>query len=138
MKYTERFFRFPVRIYDRYSSQKAEEQEKDLDTPMEGEWVEGYQNMPHTDISDWCDYFDSTQGVEDVKENGFMYTLVFSRKAGAYVCTLPSKEFARRLDAFVDKYEKWVKEETEKIIAANRATISVGNGATISDNKELQ
>lgn len=116
MKYTERFFSFPVRIYDRYTAELAESLEKTKNTPMEGDWAAGWAKVPFDEISSWSDYYDSVQGVQGVKDKGFEFTLIFTWNMGAYICIWEKEKFEKKLDEYVEKYEKWRAEETEFLL----------------------
>lgn len=113
MKYTDRFFEFPGRIYDRFTAQKAMEQEEKDNIPVEGEWAAGKIKLPFQEISSWSDYFDSEQGVEGVKEKGFEFTIVFTQNEGAYICIWKKDKFEQKLNEFVDRYEKWAQEKID-------------------------
>lgn len=108
MKYTERFFEFPIRIYDRFTAEKAETIEKMKDIPQEGDWAAGKIKIPHNEITTWCDYFDSTQGVDGVREEGFKYTLVSTEHEGCCICVWDKKKFEDKLNIHVDRYEAWL------------------------------
>lgn len=116
MKYTDRYFEFPVRVYDRYTAEKAFKQEaEEYAGPQEGEWVEGKVKIPYKEITVWSDYFDSLQGVEGVEKNGFEATVVFTKNEGVFVCTLSKKEFEKRLNIHVEEIEKVTGEENKKL-----------------------
>ena len=109
MKYADRYFEFPVRIYDRFSSERAMQQERELNliAPMEGEWRVGKVRLPYQEITCWSDYFDSEQGVEGVDEKGFLFTIVWTSEEGSFICTWDKKRFERELSNYADRYEEW-------------------------------
>jgi hypothetical protein len=113
MKYSERFFEFPVRIYDRFEAQKAEKEEQEEKTPMEGAWISGRMRMGYQDIKSWSDYFDSIQGVEGVEQEGFKFTLVWANTGEIYISTWKRAKFEKELNDYVDKYESWRASEIE-------------------------
>lgn len=116
MKYSERFFKFPIRIYDRFSMEKAEEEEKSFSGPVEGDWTQGTVKIPHTEIVGWGDYYDSIQGVEGVDKDGFSSCIIMTETMGAYVCTIPKKKFEELLDNYTEKYELWAEKlEAQKM-----------------------
>jgi len=115
MKYTERFFEFPIRIYDRFTAEKAETIEKMKDIPQEGDWAAGKIKIPHNEITTWCDYFDSTQGVDGVREEGFKYTLVSTEHEGCCICVWEKRKFEQKLDEYVTKYEAYANELIENL-----------------------
>lgn len=113
MKYTDRFFEFPVRIYDRFETQQAIEQEEKDNIPIEGVWASGKAKLPFQEISSWSDYFDSDQGIDGVKEKGFEYTLIWTHNEGTYICTWKKARFEDRLNAHVEEYEQWAKDKVD-------------------------
>lgn len=114
MKFSERLFLFPVRVYDRFSTEKAQRQEEDINKPIEGDWREGKVRIPHYELSSWSDFFDSEQGPEGVDADGFYNTLVWTQEEGSYVCTWPRTLFEKKLDEHVAKYEEWEKTITKE------------------------
>ena len=115
MKYSDRFFKIPVRIYDRFSYLQSLEEEKATNQPTEGDWVAGYARIPLREISSWNDYYDSKQGVEGVMQEGFKYTLVFTHNEGTLISIWDRKTFEDKMDEYASKVEKYEKEEIEKL-----------------------
>ncbi len=122
MKYTERYFKFPIRVYDRFSMERAEKQEELTESPTEGEWREGMTAVPFEEITAWNDYFDSAQGPEGVDNEGFTTTIVWTKTQGCFMCTLPRPELEKRMDVYYEKWEAWRNEETKRLIAQYAAT----------------
>lgn len=116
MKYSERFFEFPIRIYDRYTAENAAILEKSSNSPMEGDWARGFAKVPYDEINSWTDYYDSIQGVEGVKADGFQYILVFTWNMGVFISTWTKAQFEAKLDAYADKYEKWREGEIDFLL----------------------
>lgn len=116
MRYTDRFFEFPIRVYDRFTAEKAEKEEKINDVPLEGDWAAGKARIPYDQISAWTDYFDSTQGVNGVRENGFKFTMVLTYADGAFICIWEKTKFEERLNAYAEKYERWREDEASRLI----------------------
>jgi len=115
MKYSERFFKFPIRIYDRFSIMKSEEIEKSTDTPHEGEWLQGFTRIPYNQITSWHDFYDSVQGVDGAREDGFEATLVYTQTEGTFICTLDRETFEQSLNEFVEKYDAWVQSRVDQL-----------------------
>ena len=115
MKYSERFFKFPIRIYDRFSIMKSEEIEKSTDTPHEGEWLQGFARIPYNQITSWHDFYDSVQGVDGAREDGFEATLVYTQTEGTFICTLDRETFEQSLNEFVEKYDAWVQSRVDQL-----------------------
>lgn len=116
MNYTDRFFEFPVRIYDRFQTEQAIEQEEREKVPIDGVWAAGKSKLPFQEISSWSDYYDSEQGIEGVKQKGFEYTIVWTHNEGAYICTWERKKFEEKLNAFVEKYEQWASDKLDFLV----------------------
>lgn len=115
MKYTDRFFEFPVRVYDRYTAEEAMTKEKDLGAPMEGEWVEGNVRINFKEITVWSDYFDSTQGVDGVVKKGFEATIIWTKNEGVFISPILKKDFEARLNKHADDMEKIYEDENVKL-----------------------
>lgn len=113
MNYTDRFFEFPGRIYDRFATQQAMEQEEKDNIPIEGDWAAGRIKIPFQEISSWSDYFDSDQGVEGVKEKGFEYTLIWTHNEGTYISIWKKDKFEQKLNEYVTKFEDWAKDKID-------------------------
>lgn len=111
MNYTDRFFKFPIRIYDRFSVQNSERREDQEGVPHEGEYVIGLKKLYPHEIIDWQDYYDSEYGVEGVTNEGFKDTLVFTRTCGIYVCPLKMEKFEELLNSFMERVMKETIEE---------------------------
>lgn len=115
MKFTDRFFSIPVRIYDRFSMKKTEEEEEQLNLPVEAKWTMGLHKVDYREIYSWGDYFDSEQGIDDVENGeGFLYTIISMIDGTTFISTLNKKDFEEKLNKYAEKYEKWTKEEEKK------------------------
>lgn len=111
MSYTDRFFEFPIRIYDGFSLEKAwrREDEKlrtsleDIDEPEKGDWVKGKVRLPHKEIICWMDHFEEGTPVSDVSDKGFEMTLVLTKKLGTFECMWKKERFEQELNKFIDR-----------------------------------
>lgn len=111
MKYTERFFRFPVRIYDGFSVHKAilveekklNESPENVDRPETPDWVMGYARIPSSEIRYWMDYYSEGRETGDVAKEGFDLTLVETRNLGKFECTWKRERFEEELNNFYEK-----------------------------------
>ena len=118
MKYTERFFEFPIRVYDRFTAEQALKKEESINAPDEGEWIQGSVRISYREITVWCDYFDSLQGVAGVELTGFHSTIVWTKNEGIFICTLKKEDFEALLNAHSEKIEAYFDEEDKKNAAA--------------------
>lgn len=114
MKYTDSFFTFPIRVYDRFTYIRAIKKEiEENESPEEGDWIVGKISIPYTEIKQWMDYFDSVSGVEGVKQNkGFTETLVILNDE-TFICPLNKKEFEALLDKHVQELDEHLKHFSE-------------------------
>ncbi len=115
MKYTERYFKIPVRIYDGFSVHKAiviEEKKlsdnpENIDRPETPDWVMGYARIPVSEIRYWMDYYTEGRETGNVADEGFDLTLVETKNLGKFECCWERKEFEKRLDEFYDKVKEF-------------------------------
>lgn len=114
MIYTDRFFEFPIRVYDRYTAQKAVSDEEAQNAPQEGEWIEGLVRIPYREVTVWSDYFDSVQGVEGVTKDGYDATIIWTKNEGIFICTLKKRAFEKLLNDYVARMELVEMEEEKK------------------------
>lgn len=107
-KFTEDFFRFPIKVYHSFSLKKAleEEDKEDAEKPVPIDWIIGYARIPGKDMMNimWHDGFSRERTVEDVAENGFDLTIISSSVWGEFTCSWPRKKFEEKLDEFVEKW----------------------------------
>lgn len=117
MEYTDNFIKIPIRIYDRFSVERAENEEKTTNTPMDGDWIMGSLSLKPQDIDWYSDYYDSTQGVAGVREEGFHNTLIITLKGDYFICMWNKAKFEDKLNSFVKKFSETLKKESEQIPA---------------------
>lgn len=112
MKYTERFFKFPIRIYDGHSMYKAEKEEEkqelagQLIDPVHVDFAVGYKTLKHNSIRGWMESYTTEQGLDYVMEQGFPCTLVTTKEDETYLCNWTMAEFEEALDNFVERLEE--------------------------------
>lgn len=111
MKYTDRWFKFPVKIYDGFSVHKAimiedkklQDNPEDIDKPEIPDWVMGYARIPVNEIQCWIDYYSEGRETSEVAEEGFDLTMVETKNLGKFECLWKREKFEKELD---DYYEK--------------------------------
>lgn len=103
----ERFFEFPIRIYDGFSLERAYELEDNISQRVEGDWIIGKAKVPFEAVTSmaWHDIFSRAKGVDDVEKEGFDLTYIRTKDYGEFMCTWGRKEFEERLGKFMDKFE---------------------------------
>lgn len=113
VKYSEKFFKFPIRVYDEFSLVKAMVKEDrnfseakdpdEIDGPEKGDWVMGFARVPYKEILGWVDHFEEGTNVKDVHEKGFDMTMVLTRTMGRFECIWKREKFESKLNEFVEK-----------------------------------
>jgi len=116
MKYTEKFFSFPIRIYDSKSL-------PDIDDGGEGDWIVGVVRMPFEDMrySCWYDGFSRSKEVDEVSKEGFDATIVSNKMHGQFNCVWNRKKFEEKLNEGMEKYERIKEEEKRSEAKVNNA-----------------
>lgn len=108
-RFTDKFFAFPIKIYDGFSLKRAleKEEEEGSDTPEPIDWVSGIARIPKSevDILSWHDGFSRDRTVEQAATEGFDQTSVITLNYGDFICTWPRKRFEEKLNEFMDKFE---------------------------------
>lgn len=102
MKYTDKFFKFPVKLY-----LTKDLEQRDLlgksDDEDEPEYVLGWESV---DISDICGYgtiFSKGRTISEVKEDGFDSTVVYLKYGKEVGCSWSPEKFESRLNLFYEK-----------------------------------
>lgn len=111
MKYTEKFFKFPIRVYDGFSLSKAmvKEEKKfetqDVDTiegPEQVDWALGWVKLPYKQIVSWMDYFSEGRSTGEVAETGFDMTMIYTRDLGNFESTWKRSKFEEEINKFYE------------------------------------
>lgn len=119
MRFSERFFKFPIRVYDSVSIKRNMKREMegtaDPDTIEIPDWVEGHAKLPYWCLDNlyYCDTFTLGRQPEDVAKEGFDMTYIGSSEFGEFECVWNMKRFESALNAFTEGYEKWEKEQNK-------------------------
>lgn len=110
MKHTDKFFLFPVKVYNEDFNGLEED-----DIAGNKEWVLGYARLPIECLYDiiWYDTYSLGKNVEDVSKDGCDLTGVYHERYGKFTCLLPRKKFENKLNDYIEKIEK---ELSDKII----------------------
>lgn len=130
LKPSERFFMFPVLMYDVKSLRKAikqEEAQEDMeessdpllrqlqltsmdyeeaeDEEIEVDFVVGQMRVMHTDIAGWADSYKRDTKIKHVKKHGFDCVEVYFKDESPVICPLSRSEFETLYDMHVSKVE---------------------------------
>ena len=117
MKFTDKFFKFPIKIYDGASARQLIKKElKNLDTGEHDDeedidWVQGDVKIPFWALENlfYHEGYTSGRSMEDVAKNGFDLTYVSHTVYGDFECLWPLDKFEYKLNSFVDTYEAYYK-----------------------------
>lgn len=106
MKHTDKFFLFPIKVYNDEITEETTEEN--------AEWVAGYARLPLEELytMTWFDTYTSDRPVKEVSEKGCDLTRLVSERYGAYICLWPRKKFENKLNEYMDGIES----ELTKII----------------------
>jgi len=104
----DEFFRFPVRVYDFFSSIEAQKAvEKDILEKKKVEYAIGAAVVPLGEIVGWHDSYMSHRDVESVKENGFDSTLVITRNMGTFMSSWKRAKFEEEYNAYLKNMQEY-------------------------------
>lgn len=110
MKFTDRWFKIPVRVYDGFSVHKAImledkklfENPEEIEKPEIPDWVKGYARIPLEEITSWIDYYSEGRETSEVATEGFDLTLVETKNLGKFECTWKRDKFEEELNKYAD------------------------------------
>ncbi len=138
MNYTDRWFEFPIRVYDGFEYVKTmirEDKSFDADAenaqPIESDWIVGIAAVLPENIIGWSDNFSKLKSVEDVEREGFDITMV-ETKQGDMMCVWKRDKFKKKLNEFMEKI--YTQQPSIQYVQTNTAISSGIN--TDSINKE--
>lgn len=103
VKFTDKFFAFPIKIYDGASLSQAMEAEETLNMRLEADWISGVCRVPAADMETviYQDGYSNGRTIEQVKEEGFDLTVVYLDRYGEFICTWGRKKFEEKLNEFM-------------------------------------
>ena len=127
MKYSEQFFKFPIKIYSDKDWKKIEQIEKTEDstgTDMshmkeEPDAAKGWRYIMIEDILSVSCTFSYFRNINDVKEEGFDLTKVDTRYGLTYVSIWPPEKFIAKMDEFINSMKDKSEEENKKRVEDN-------------------
>ncbi len=112
MEYTDKFFEFPVKMYDIYDAINAEEEEDDIKTKtgklekVPIDYIVGVRGIDPDDIKEYNESYGKDDDVNEVRKNGFPHVIVLTVRGDVYECIWDRKKFKEKLNAFVKKREQ--------------------------------
>lgn len=114
MKYTDRFFSFPMKVYDMSPTNERLLVLQGLppaELQAEVDWVEGVVKLPYYIIKEsrmfWYEGYTRGRSPREVAKEGSDLTVVVTKDHGDFVCTWDKKKFEEKLNQFIEKMEKW-------------------------------
>jgi hypothetical protein len=128
MKYSERFFKIPIKTYkgsDWKKVEKAYEQlsegiDVDLEEPNN---AKGYEYIDPSEIIRVSPSFSIFASIEDVKEFGFKLSTIYFRNGDSSVCLWSAEKVLSKLDEFVDALEQKELQDRDTVIAKLQETL---------------
>lgn len=117
MEYTDKFFEFPVKMYDIYDAINAEKEEDKIETAtgklqkVAIEYIVGVRGLEPDDIKEYNESYGKDDDIEEVRENGFPHTIILTVRGDVYECIWNRKTFKEKLNAFVKKLNEKKKSE---------------------------
>ena len=106
MKYTDKFFTIPIRIYNGRSIIEAIQEEIETNIPTPSEYVVGARRLQVKDITAWADGYGEEDKLEDIREHGFTCTIVETGEEDSFLCHWNRKKFEEELNKFMEKVEQ--------------------------------
>src|SRR6266496_3126571 len=127
MKPSERFFKFPIKLYHAFYLNKIEEEERETNAehPQEASWVQGMARVNILEISGWYETFSRGWRIEKIEgAGGCDLTLIQTEKQGEFMCMWKRDRFEQEYNLYMDKYQKWVEEEEGRYLQKQEDYIS--------------
>jgi len=118
-KFTDSFFSFPIKIYDKESIEGYLKVDDILgDRGTEPDWIVGIMKIPAQwfvdDKVSWLDGYTRGRSLEEINREGFDITQV-DVDGDIYTCAWERRKFEEKLNEFMEKYSnsimKQIKEE---------------------------
>lgn len=104
MKFVDTFFKIPIRIYENADIYGAASPGSPIKASI------GVKRLRHLDIVGWQDM--SFREIDTTEE--FPCTLINTAQHD-FLCHWPRKKFEAELEAYSEKYEKWLEGELGKM-----------------------
>lgn len=110
MKYSEKFFKFPVKLYLTKDVEERDELETRLGVELKVEkedleYVVGWESVDVEDICGYGTIFSRNRTLEQVREEGFDCTLVYLKYGKEIGCSWSPKKFEEKLNQFYEKVQ---------------------------------
>lgn len=105
--YTDKFFKFPVRIHDGVSLSRAlresimrEEDNEEESPPLNTDWVQGWAKINIEEIKGWVDHFAMGRKTGNVAKEGFDQTVILTSSLGEFTCMWDRKRLEEEINKF--------------------------------------
>ena len=138
MKFTERFFEFPIKVYDGESlvrAAKINETIGENDAMEDGDWVRGMAKIAYWDLDKfyYYDNFSTGKTPEEVVEKGFDVISLCHTMYGEFEVLWKRGVFEKKLNAFTENYELQMRSSLERAMASSPSS----SQNTIENPKEV-
>lgn len=110
MAYSDKFFRFPVKLFLTKDLKDQQERAERLGIEIEDDelpdHVLGWDAVDVNDIRGFGTIFSKHMTLDDVRENGFDSTIIYLNYGREVGCCWPPDKFKQKLDEFVGNLER--------------------------------
>jgi hypothetical protein len=115
MKFSDKFFRFPVKLYMSKDIEERNRREENLGLEIEDEpeYLIGWDCVDVNDIRGYGTIFSKGRTMADVKESGFDCTVIYLNYGREIGCAWSPEKFQMKLNQFVDKIEEDKRKDRE-------------------------
>lgn len=110
--FTDKFFKFPIKVYDGFSVKDAERKEEDMGVPIEATWYKGWTKIPVKELLKGRFYwYEGFSKGTDVVKDGMDMTIVYFERYGNFSCVWTRDVFEKKLNEFMEKWETKAEKE---------------------------
>lgn len=114
MKFTDRFFRLPIRFTDEYSiikiNEEIQENKKLPDEQPMVNSIDSVYRLPFGEVDGWQEVNPPETKFDDIlngERKGFECTMVYTKTHGDLLCSWNIDKFEKKLDEYHDKMTKY-------------------------------
>lgn len=132
MKFTERFFKFPIRYIDEYGIAKLQEEITETKKLPEDQpniaSVNSIYKLPYGEVDGWQEINPPETKFEDIaggKKEGLQCTMVYTKTHGDLLCSWNVKKFEEKLDEYHEKMTEFF--QSLKKVDSNSITPEKGS-----------
>lgn len=116
-KFTDSFFAFPIRIYDKESMEGFMKVQELISQNAEPDWIVGIMKVPAQwfvdDMVSWLDGYSRGRSLADVNNEGFDITQV-DVEGDIYTCVWERRKFEDKLNEFMERYSNGIMKQIKE------------------------